>query len=45
MQQTYSQQIDSIMLQLLLDQEFEENASIHHAFNALAVALDEELCS
>ena len=47
MQLTYTQQIDSLMLQLqaLLDQEFEDNASIQNAFNALACALDEELCS
>ncbi len=45
MQDQYKLQNDSVMLQLqaLIDQEFEENASIQNAFNALACALDEEM--
>jgi hypothetical protein len=45
MQEAYKLQIDKAMLvlQTLIDQQFEENESIQNAFNALACALDEEL--
>ncbi len=40
----YKQRLDSIMLQLqsIIDEEYEDNANIQDAFNALACALDEE---
>ena len=43
----YKQRLDSIMLQLqtIIDEEYEDNANIQDAFNALACALDEEIIS
>lgn len=43
---SYQKQIDQAMLalQTLIDQQFEENDAIQTAFNALACALDDELC-
>jgi len=40
----YKQRLDNIMLQLqtIIDEEYEDNANIQDAFNALACALDEE---
>ncbi len=40
----YKQRLDSIMLQLqsIIDEEYEDNANIQDAFNALHCALDEE---
>ena len=42
--QDYKQRLDNIMLQLqtIIDEEYEDNANIQDAFNALACALDEE---
>jgi hypothetical protein len=42
--QDYKQRLDNIMLQLqtIIDEEYEDNANIQDAFNALACTLDEE---
>jgi hypothetical protein len=40
----YKQRLDNAMLQLqsIIDEDYEENDNVQDAFNALAVALDEE---
>ena len=43
----YRQRLDNALVQLqyIIDEEFEDNANIQDAFNALACALDEEIMS